>query len=75
MCFGAKTPAPPKVQAAPTVDDTAAATADTRRRVREQQSTYGSIFTSVLGDPNYGSNAGRVSAAPPSSNAVAVIGA
>jgi hypothetical protein len=69
MCFSAKTPAMPKQQSAPTSDDTAAAQADTRRRLREQPSTYGSIFTSVLGDPGYGTNTRQ-----PAGN-VAVIGA
>lgn len=58
MCFGAKpkTVAAPVVQPAPTRDEAAKATVDQRRRSRDQQGVYGSIFTSVLGDPTYGSN-------------------
>lgn len=60
VCFKStpKVPAAVPVQPAPSTDTTAAATADQRRRLRAQPSTYGSIFTSVLGDTNYGSNVG-----------------
>lgn len=57
MCFKtAKAPAAPPVQPAPSTDTTAASQADQRRRLRTQPSTYGSIFTSVLGDANYGTS-------------------
>ncbi len=70
MCFSAKTPPPPKPAPAPAASDTAAAaTQETRRRIREQPSTYGSIFTSVLGDPGYGTSSRA------QSGNVAVIGA
>lgn len=57
MCFGSKpaTPKTPVVQAPPSRDDTATAATAERRRVKQQQGVYGNIFTSVLGDPNYGS--------------------
>ncbi len=59
MCFKtAKAPAATPVQPAPSTDTTAAAQADQRRRLKSQPSTYGSIFTSVLGDAGYGSNVG-----------------
>lgn len=58
MCFGSK-PKPvkaPVVQPPPTRDEAAEAANTERRRVRDQQGVYGNIFTSVLGDSNYGSN-------------------
>ena len=59
MCFKtAKAPPAPPVQPAPNTDTTAAAQADQRRRLKTQPSTYGSIFTSVLGDAGYGGNVG-----------------
>ena len=64
MCFkSAKAPPPTPVQPAPSTDTTAAAQADQRRRLRDQPSTYGSIFTSVLGDAGYGSNVNSSSVA------------
>lgn len=58
MCFGSKpkTVAAPVVQPAPSRDEAAQVATQERRRVRDQQGVYGSIFTSVLGDPTYGSN-------------------
>jgi hypothetical protein len=56
MCLGAKpvkaAPAP-VVQPAPTRDTVQSAAVDERKRARSQSGVYGSIFTSVLGDPNY----------------------
>lgn len=69
MCFkSSKAPAAPPVQPAPSTDTTAGAQADQRRRLRDQASTYGSIFTSVLGDAGYGKNVN-------SSGGVAALGA
>lgn len=56
MCLKTKAPATPTVQAAPTRDTVAASTVEARRRNTEQRSTYGNIFTSVLGDSSYGTN-------------------
>lgn len=56
MCLKTKTPEVPKVQAPPNRDTVASQTQEARRRSAGQQSTYGSIFTSVLGDSNYGSS-------------------
>lgn len=63
MCLGKATkpvtaaPAP-VVQPAPTRsrDDVQSAAVDQRKRVQQQKGVYGSIFTSVLGDPNYNTN-------------------
>lgn len=61
MCFkSAKAPAAPEVptpvQPETSSDTVAAEQAKQRRQIRRQPSTYGSIFTSVLGDSSYGSN-------------------
>lgn len=57
MCLKQKAPPlPPPVAQAPSRDTVAASTQDARRRTSEQRSTYGNIFTSVLGDSSYGSN-------------------
>lgn len=57
MCLKSpKAPTPPPVQNPPNRDTVASATQDARRRSAAQQSTYGQIFTSVLGDSNYGAN-------------------
>ena len=44
------------VQPAASSDTVAAAQEKQRRQIRKQPSTYGSVFTSVLGDSSYGSN-------------------
>lgn len=61
MCLGGKVKAPKQsiAQAAPTRDEAAAVATNERRRIRDQQGVYGNIFTSVLGDPTYGSNVQR----------------
>ncbi|MFA7602553.1 MAG: hypothetical protein WCY29_06050 [Novosphingobium sp.] len=59
MCFKQKTPELPKPTPAPDRGDATAAAQTTRRRLADQQSTYGNIFTSVLGDSNYGQQARR----------------
>ena len=62
MCMGKPkvVQAPPApVVAPPPVrnrDDVQAAGVDARKRVQQQKGVYGSIFTSVLGDPNYNTN-------------------
>lgn len=56
MCLKPKVPKPEPVQAPPNRDTVASSTQDARRRSSEQRSTYGNVFTSVLGDSNYGSN-------------------
>lgn len=75
MCFGSKpkTVAAPVVQPAPSRDEAAQVATQERRRVRDQQGVYGSIFTSVLGDPTYGTNVS--STAKAAKSAVASIGA
>lgn len=65
MCLGVKTPKPqpaPVVQPAPQRDTVQAAAIDQRRRASNQQGVYGNIFTSVLGDPTYNTNASRPAA-------------
>ena len=57
MCFKTKTPAQPNPVPAPDRGDATTAANSTRRALADQQSTYGNIFTSVLGDSNYGQNA------------------
>lgn len=71
MCLGSKPKVQkaPVVQPAPTRDEAAEAASGERRRLRDQNGVYGNIFTSVLGDPTYGSNV-RAPAA-----AVATLGA
>lgn len=61
MCFGSKPKVAkaPVVQAAPSRDEVAEAAGAERRRVRTQQGVYGNVFTSVLGDPSYGTNVQR----------------
>lgn len=67
MCLGVKAPKvekappPPVVQPAPSRDKVQTAAVDERRRARNQQGVYGNIFTSVLGDPTYNTNAARPS--------------
>ena len=56
MCFKMKPPATPKVTPAPDRQDASSAVADARKRASAQPSTYGNIFTSVLGDSSYGTN-------------------
>lgn len=59
MCLGmkaVKASPPPVVPAAPTRDTVASAATQERRRLANQQGAYGNIFTSVLGDPTYGTN-------------------
>lgn len=59
MCLKTpKVPKPPTVQAAPqrdTVD-----TGEQRRKVTERSGVFGNIFTSALGDTQYGQNARKV---------------
>jgi hypothetical protein len=57
MCFSVKPPKPPKPP--PTPDKTAAqasAEDETRKRLQASKGTEQNIFTSPLGDPNYGKN-------------------
>lgn len=58
MCLGSKPKSVKQavVQPAPTRDENAAAVMSERRKLRDQQGVYGNIFTSVLGDPTYGTN-------------------
>lgn len=64
MCSKPKMPAPVKVAApAPIVqpqpqrrDVEAQASVSERRRMQNQRGVYGNIFTSVLGDPSYGTS-------------------
>lgn len=62
MCFKTKKPDIPPPQPAPAADEQGAAVADERRRVRTQRSTYGNVFTSALGDVNYGANVAKLGA-------------
>lgn len=52
MCF--KTPKAPPVEKAPTRDATVGATADAARKLKEQSGVENNIFTSALGDTQYG---------------------
>lgn len=56
MCFSMKAPNAPRVAPAPDRANAQGDVAAARRRSSEQQSTYGNIFTSVLGDSSYGTN-------------------
>lgn len=56
MCFKTKSPAIPPVRAAPSTDDTKSAVVSQRKRIGDQQGLYGNIFTTLLGDSNYGKN-------------------
>lgn len=59
MCFKAKEPKMPNPIPAPDRGNATQSAQNTRRALAEQQSTYGNIFTSVLGDSSYGQNARR----------------
>jgi len=60
MCFGApKPPKPPVVQPRPKADETGAVVQKTRQRAAEAPGVFGNIFTSALGDTNYGANVKR----------------
>lgn len=59
MCFKQKEPKMPDPLPAPDRGDATQSAQNQRRALAEQQSTYGNIFTSVLGDSNYGQNARR----------------
>lgn len=56
MCFKTKTPEMPAPRPSPSRDEAAQSAAQTRRALGSQRSTYGNIFTSVLGDSSYGQN-------------------
>lgn len=63
MCLGSKKQTapvvaspPPVVQPAPRRDEVQSAAVDQRKKAQEQRGVYGSIFTSVLGDPSYNTN-------------------
>lgn len=56
MCLKTNTPKPPPVQSPPNRDTVASSTQDARRRSADQRSTFGNIFTSALGDSNYGTS-------------------
>lgn len=66
MCL--KTPSSPPIREQPNRDTGAAASSEQRRRISSQQSTYGNIFSSVLGDSSYNTNTN-------SQKAVAALGA
>lgn len=57
MCFKTKVPDPPPVQPAPTRDSAADAGLNQRKRLQRQGGVMNNIFTSTLGDTNYGANA------------------
>ena len=57
MCFKSSAPKAPPVVAAPNSDDTQSAVVKERKKLGSAQGVYGNIFTSVLGDSTYGSNA------------------
>lgn len=54
MCFKTKVPEPPKIQNAPSRDEAADAGLNARRRLVGQSGVGSNIFTTALGDPNYG---------------------
>lgn len=58
MCF--KTPKAPPVQQQPRRDEKASIVQDNRRRSADQQGVFGSIFTSALGDSEYGKSGQQV---------------
>lgn len=59
MCFKMKTPPLPEPRPAPDRANAVNMAADSRRALAQQQGQYGNIFTSVLGDANYGQNVRR----------------
>jgi hypothetical protein len=58
MCF--KTPKAPAVQSRPQRDEKASLVQDNRRRTAEQGGVFSSIFTSALGDSEYGKSGNQV---------------
>lgn len=62
MCLGkastkpVEAPPAPVVQPAPRRDEVQSAAVDQRKKASQQKGVYGSIFTSVLGDPSYNTN-------------------
>lgn len=56
MCFKPKVPDIKPVEPAPDRASAANAASAARQKAGEQTSTYGNIFTSVLGDSSYGKN-------------------
>lgn len=54
MCF--KTPKIPPVRPAPVRADTGPSVEQQRKRLNEQSGVTGNIFTSALGDSEYGKN-------------------
>lgn len=63
MCFKVKTPQAPAPKPAPDRGDATQSAQRTRRALSDQQSVYGNIFTSVLGDSSYGQQVRRQQAA------------
>ena len=51
-----KIPAAPAVTSRPKSDEKGAAVQNARRTAKEQPGVFGDIFTSALGDANYGQN-------------------
>lgn len=54
MCF--KVPTAPAVEKRPTRDSASGAVADAARRLNERGGVTNNIFTSALGDSDYGQN-------------------
>ena len=60
MCLSSpKPPKAPPVKERPKSDETGAQVQKTRRKAAEAPGVFGNIFTSALGDTNYGSNVSR----------------
>lgn len=60
MCLKPKVPKTPKAQPAPDRDTVQENVSRTRRAAATQQGIYGNVFTSALGDSNYGSSTSKV---------------
>ena len=56
MCMSMSTPKVPKPRPRPKTDETDKAANAARNSAADQRGVFGTIFTSLLGDPGYGSN-------------------
>lgn len=58
MCLSMKVPDPKPLRQSPNPDSASAQALKARQAAANQKGVYGSIFTSALGDSNYGRNVG-----------------